>query len=246
VGFRNLLFIHCLGGQEMPDIKNTAASSRQSGHHDVLVWDLPTRLFHWLLVLCVAVSVVTGSIGGLLMRYHEWCGVTILVLVLFRLVWGIVGGRHNRFAAFVAGPLVVLDYARDLFGKAHQPYLGHNPLGGWSILAMLAALCVQAGTGLFANDDILTEGPLAQLISKGLSDFLTRIHLINKSLLLLLVGVHILAVIFYFLVKHENLLTPMITGVKKWPQASSDTENSVVKAAVILTVLALGAYLVIY
>lgn len=230
----------------MPDMKNTAASSDQSNESIVRVWDLPTRLFHWLLVLCVTVSVVTGSIGGLYMRYHEWSGVTILVLVLFRIVWGVVGGRHARFAAFVAGPKAVVGYARDLFGGAHRRYLGHNPLGGWSILAMLAALGVQAGTGLFANDDIFTEGPLAHLISKGLSDLLTRVHIVNKSVLLILVGVHILAVVFYYLVKRENLFVPMITGYKRWPQAVEGTEHGVIKAAVILVVLALCAYLVIY
>ncbi|MEJ2641163.1 MAG: cytochrome b/b6 domain-containing protein [Desulfosarcinaceae bacterium] len=230
----------------MPEKKNTAASSRQSNDPIVRVWDLPTRLFHWLLVFCVAVSVVTGRIGGLYMRYHEWSGVTILVLILFRIVWGVVGGRHARFAAFVAGPKAVVGYARDLFGEAHRRYLGHNPLGGWSILAMLVALGVQAGTGLFANDDIFTEGPLAHWISKGSSDLLTRIHLFNKGVLLMLVGVHLLAVVFYYLVKRENLLVPMITGYKRWPQAVEDTDNGVIKAAVILIVLALCAYLVIY
>jgi cytochrome b len=230
----------------MPDIKNTAASSPQSHNQDVLVWDLPTRLFHWLLVLCVAVSVVTGNIGGLYMRYHEWSGVTILVLVLFRIVWGLVGGRYVRFSAFVAGPRAVMGYARDLLNRAHQRYLGHNPLGGWSILAMLAALGVQAGTGLFANDDIITEGPLAHWIGKGLSDLLTRVHLLNKGVLMTLVGVHVLAVVFYHLVKHENLLVPMITGHKRWPRAAEGAENGVIKAAAILIVLALAAYLVIY
>lgn len=230
----------------MPDMKNTAASSDQSNDPIVQVWDLPTRLFHWLLVFCVAVSVVTGSIGGLYMRYHEWSGVTILVLVLFRIVWGVVGGRHARFTDFVAGPKAVVGYARDLFGEGHRRYLGHNPLGGWSIIAMLAALGVQAGTGLFANDDIFTEGPLAHWISKGLSDLLTRVHLINKGVLLMLVGVHILAVVFYYLVKRENLFVPMITGHKRWPQAVEGNGNGVIKAAVILIVLALCAYLVIY
>ena len=104
----------------------------------------------------------------------------------------------------------------------------------------------RAGTGLFANDDILTEGPLAHWISKGLSDLLTRVHLINKNVLLILVGVHILAVLFYYLVKHDNLLAPMVTGYKRWPQAASDTETGLIKAAVILIVLALCAYLLIY
>jgi cytochrome b len=234
------------GGNGMPDLKNTAAASAQNGGHKVLVWDPPTRLFHWLLVFCVGSSVVTGNLGGLYMQYHEWSGVTILVLVLFRIAWGLVGGRHARFTAFVAGPRAVVAYTRNLLGKEGQRYLGHNPLGGWSILAMLASLGLQAVTGLFANDDILTEGPLAHWISKGLSDLLTRVHLINKNILLILVGVHIMAVVFYYLVKHENLLAPMVTGYKRWPQTVADTETGLMKAAVILILLALSAYLLIY
>jgi cytochrome b len=228
------------------DKKDTPTASDRGGDHTILVWDLPTRLFHWLLVFFVAVLVITGNIGGLSMRYHEFSGVAVLVLVLFRVVWGFVGGRHARFAAFVAGPGAAAAYARDLIGKGGERHLGHNPLGGWSILAMLAALCVQAGTGLFANDDILTEGPLAHWISKGTSDLLTQIHHINKDVLMVLIAVHILAVAFYFLVKHENLLTPMITGYKRWPRAVSDTEAGLIKAAGILFLLALAAYLFIY
>jgi cytochrome b len=226
--------------------KHTPTPSAEASDHAVLVWDLPTRLFHWLLVFFVAVLMITGNIGGLSMRYHEFAGVAVLVLVLFRVVWGVVGGRHARFAAFVVGPGAAAAYARDLIGKGGKRYLGHNPLGGWSILAMLAALCVQASTGLFANDDILTEGPLAHWISKGSSDLLTQVHHINKDALMVLIAVHILAVAFYFLVKHENLLTPMITGYKRWPRAVAGPEAGLIKAAGILFLLALAAYLFIY
>ena len=214
--------------------------------HSVLVWDLPTRLFHWILVVCVAVSVVTGNIGGLYMRYHEWSGVAILVLVFFRVVWGVFGGRYVRFTAFVAGPGEVAAYARKLFDRDGERHLGHNPLGGWAILAMLAILGTQAGTGLFATDDILTEGPLVHWVGDGLSDLLTRIHHLNKLMLIGLVVVHLSAVTFYYLVKGDNLLVPMLTGYKRWPHSAANAENGLFKALGIMAALSLAVYLVIY
>lgn len=212
----------------------------------VLVWDLPTRLFHWLLVGCTIVSVGTAKLAGLAMQYHEWCGVAILVLVLFRALWGVVGGRHARFISFVAGPRKVIAYARTLSGGGVERYLGHNPLGGWSILAMLAALGVQVGTGLFANDDIFTEGPLAHWVSKAASDYLTHIHHTNKFILIVLVSLHLAAVAFYHAVKKENLVTPMVTGYKRWPKAGSDTKDHWMRALLMMVIIALAIGWVIY
>jgi len=124
----------------------------------VLVWDLPTRLFHWLLLICVILSFVTGIIGGNAMEYHLLSGYTILVLLIFRLAWGFVGSRTARFSSFVKGPATVLAHVATLLKKkTEDPYLGHNPLGGWSIVAMLLVMFVQVATGLFANPAI-TEG----------------------------------------------------------------------------------------
>lgn len=215
-------------------------------HHRVLVWDLPTRIFHWLLVLLVAVSYYTGKTGGTLMQYHEWSGVAILVLVLFRLLWGFMGGGPSRFRAFLRGPRQVLAYARALLGGQGDRYLGHNPLGGWSIIAMLAALVLQAATGLFANDDIFTEGPLAQWVSKGASDWLTGIHRLNQNILIGLVALHLAAVLFHLAVKRENLITPMVTGCKSWHEAAAPAAGGLVKAFVLAAVLAGAVYGLIY
>ena len=212
----------------------------------VRVWDLPTRIFHWLLVCCVVGSLFTGNMGGLAMTNHEWCGVAILAMILFRLVWGAVGGVHARFSSFLKGPRLVLDYARRLFGAESNGYLGHNPLGGWSIIAMLASLCVQVATGLFANDDILTEGPLVFLISKALSDQLTYLHHANKWILISLLTVHMLAVAFYWLVKRENLVKPMVTGHKIWPVKREDSDDKKVMAMGIFSAIAIIIYLFIY
>ena len=185
----------------------------------VLVWDLPTRLFHWLLVVFVIISFVTGKIGGNAMQYHEWGGFAILALLLFRLVWGFVGSRESRFVTFVCGPSAVISYARTLLQRNSAHHLGHNPMGGWSIIALLFTLLVQAVTGLFANDDILTEGPLFDWVDKATSDWLTKVHKLNQQVIIALVALHIAAVLFYFFYKRQNLILPMITGVKPWQNA---------------------------
>ena len=167
----------------------------------IRVWDLPTRIFHWLLVALVLFSFVTGKIGGTALRYHEWSGFVILVLVVFRLVWGFVGGEQSRFITFVKGPSAVIRYASSLLRKDSLRHIGHNPLGGWSILAMLISLFIQAGTGLFANDDIFFEGPLFGSVSRKASGWLTGIHHLNQKVLLILVVIHIGAVLFYLIAK---------------------------------------------
>lgn len=181
----------------------------------VAVWDVPTRLFHWLLVALVVVNVYTGNVGGLReMDLHMLSGYAILTLVLFRVAWGFLGSGPSRFRGFVRGPGAVLAYARGLLTGRHRPTIGHNPLGGWSVMAMLTSLLLQAGTGLFANDDILTEGPLARSVSKATSDRLTAIHDWNATVLYVLIGAHLAAVLYYLLVRKENLVRPMLTGRK--------------------------------
>ncbi|MHC4791896.1 MAG: cytochrome b/b6 domain-containing protein [Planctomycetota bacterium] len=220
--------------------------NKQSSPRKVPVWDLPTRLFHWLLVILVINSFVTAKIGGNAMQYHEWSGFTILALLLFRLVWGFVGSRESRFATFVRGPAAVFRYAVKILRPDSRHYLGHNPLGGWSIVAMLSALMVQAGTGLFTNDDIVTEGPLYKWVSKASSDWLTRIHKLNQDVVIVLVAIHILALLFYFFFKHENLLKPMVTGLKPWSGVVPEpTTGPTWKAALIAALAALAVYLLV-
>ena len=179
----------------------------------VRVWDVPTRLFHWSLVLLVAANIYTGNVGGLReMDLHKLSGYAILALVLFRLVWGFVGSRRSRFSDFVRGPGAVLGYARSLFGKAHRSVVGHNPMGAWSVMAMLASLLLQAVTGLFSRDDILTEGPLVRTVSKETSRTLSAIHHLNATVLYVLIGLHLAAVLGYLVFRKDNLIRPMLTG----------------------------------
>ena len=214
----------------------------------ILVWDLPLRLFHWLLVLLVAVSIISVQIGGNAMQVHMLSGYTVLALVLFRILWGFFGSTHARFASFVRGPASAIAYLRALRRNEASQHLGHNPAGAWSVLAMLIVLLVQAGTGLFANDDIATEGPLAKLVSKALSDRITGIHTLNVKLLFALIALHLSAVAFYVIGKHEDLVKPMITGLKEAVAGKAETGQHPARiwlAALLLAVCASGVYLLV-
>jgi len=210
----------------------------ESPARSVLVWDLPTRLFHWLLVIFVIISFVTGNIGGNAMQYHEWSGFAILALLMFRLVWGFAGSRQSRFVTFIQGPSAVIRYVATLRHRDSPHCLGHNPLGGWSIIALLFTLLVQAATGLFANDDIITEGPLFDWVGKAASDWLTKVHKLNQQVIIALVCVHIAAVLVYFFYKRQNLILPMITGVKPWHGAEAEPARGRTWLAVLIAGLA--------
>jgi len=177
-------------------------------------WDLPVRIFHWALALLVVAQCLTASIGGNAMQFHAIGGYAILTLVLFRILWGFLGGTHARFGDFVRGPVPVIRYAKSILKAPHEPHRGHNPLGGWSVLAMLGSLLLQASTGLFANDDVMMEGPLAKYVSDDASTLFTAIHDINAGILLALISLHILAVFFYLFRRKQDLIVPMITGRK--------------------------------
>ncbi len=213
------------------------------------VWDLPVRLFHWVLVGLIAVSIYTGENGGFNeMDYHMLSGYAILALVLFRIGWGLLGTRHARFSDFVR-PTEVVPYLRSLVtdGKdaSNTQYSGHNPLGGLSVIAILLVLATQAGTGLFANDDIFLEGPLTHLVDDDMSDQLTSIHHLSAKILYGLIGLHIAAIIFYELVKRQRLILAMITGKKTLPELESaetnDTEGGLVKEIATGTILMAAA-----
>ncbi|MCG2633387.1 MAG: cytochrome b/b6 domain-containing protein [Gammaproteobacteria bacterium] len=178
----------------------------------VRVWDLPVRLFHWLLFLSLTGSWVTAEAGLLYMDWHMWLGYTALSLVLFRLLWGIWGSRPARFSSFLRGPKTILNYSRTLGQRSSPRHPGHNPLGGVMVVVLLLLVALQGGSGLFASDDIFTEGPLYHRVSGATSDLLTTVHHLNFNLLLAAVGLHVAAVLFYLLYKRQNLIKSMFTG----------------------------------
>jgi cytochrome b len=218
--------------------------------HTVRVWDLPLRVFHWTLVLLVIASITTGTLGGEWMDAHFYCGYGILALLLFRLIWGVVGSVHARFASFLVGPRKLLAYvkAAPSAGGLHRP--GHNPLGGWSVVAMLTILLLQVASGLFSNDDIASEGPLANLVSRDWSADLTWFHTeISLNLLYALLGLHVLTIAFYVFIKKINLVRAMFSGDVQTDlpiPAAEDTQRLRLKALLLISLLALGIYLVFF
>ncbi|MCH8498839.1 MAG: cytochrome b/b6 domain-containing protein [Marinobacter sp.] len=176
----------------------------------IKLWDLPIRLFHWLLVLAVVGAIVTVKLGGNWMIWHERFGLTVLGLIVFRIMWGFVGSSYARFSQFLVGPRRTLAYLR---GEWHQP--GHNPLGALSVMAMLLMLGAQATSGLFAYDDIAFGGPLRRMVASGMSGKITGWHQQGEWLIYGLIALHLCAVLFYTLIKKDNLVGPMITGRKQ-------------------------------
>jgi len=186
----------------------------------VRVWDLPTRLFHWALVLLVAASVVTGKLDSVLgpstLEWHKRSGLAILALLAFRVAWGFAGGTHARFAGFLRGPRALVAYARALAAGNAPETAGHNPLGGLSVVAMLSALAAQAATGLFlVQEDYGFQGPLARHVSGATSDRLNAIHEANFWVIAALVALHLAAVVFYAVAKRQDLVGAMIGGDKR-------------------------------
>ncbi len=172
------------------------------------VWDLPTRLFHWLLVVLIAFSWWSAEEEHL--DWHIWSGAAVLTLLLFRLMWGLVGSSTARFASFVRGPKTIAAYLRDMKGWRQ---IGHSPLGALSVLVLLGAVAVQVGLGLFATDsDGLQEGPLAYLVSLDAAEEIADLHEDFFNILLVLIGLHLAALLFYRLVLGKKLVAPMITG----------------------------------
>lgn len=201
----------------------------------IRVWDLPTRIFHWTLALCIVGLVITGNIGGLTMDWHQKLGCTVLSLLLFRLVWGFVGGRWSRFASFVQSPSTVLDYLK---GRGRPEHLvGHNPLGAGSVLAMLLFLLLQVLTGSFSDDTISFSGPMSKFVSDDSVRWITHYHKhFGKTIVFALILLHLGAIGFYAVRKKQNLVVPMINGDKELEhhvEASRDDARTRTMAAVI-------------
>lgn len=202
--------------------------------HRVRVWDLPTRLFHWALVLCVGASVASGQIGGAAMVWHFRFGQAVLALLLFRLVWGVLGGRWSRFASLNINPAAVLAYLR---GRADlRLRTGHSPLGSLSVLAFLLLLSLQVATGLVSDDEIAFLGPLAHLVANATVAAATSYHKgWGKWLILALVVLHLGAIAWYSLQK-QRLVPAMVHGDKSLAEpmpASRDDARTRLGAAVV-------------
>jgi len=203
----------------------------------IKVWDLPTRLFHWLLVLAVGAAVLTGQLGGGLIDWHGRIGLAIVGLVVFRLVWGFVGSTYARFLHFMPTPARIRAYLKgDWRGE------GHNPLGALSVLGLLALLVCQLLTGLVANDDIAFRGPLFDLVGEALSNRLTGLHHKFGDLLIGLIVLHVAAIVFYVRFRKQNLVRPMLTGWKEDGEGVSAKGGGIVAVVVAVLLAGLAIY----
>jgi cytochrome b len=215
------------------------SEGKGSGGVAMKVWDAPTRLFHWGIVLLVGFSWLSAELNW--MDWHLRSGYAILTLLLFRLAWGFLGSETARFTQFLASPRLAVRHLAHLTRREPDHQVGHNAAGGWMVLLMLVLLLVQAGTGLCANDDVLTEGPFAQDVGKAMSDRLSHIHSVNFTLIQIAAALHILAVLTYALAKRHNLVRPMLTGRKRLPAGLPAPRMRSPWLALVLVVVAAGA-----
>ena len=215
--------------------------------NSIRVWDIPTRLFHWALVGLLSISCYTGLTGGFYeMDYHMLSGYGILTLVIFRVLWGLTGTHYARFREFLPRPRQIKKHLTSVLKKPHQG-AGHTPLGALNIIVILILIFVQVGTGLFSNDDIFTEGPLASAVSYETSRWLTGIHGINIWFLVACAVIHLLAIALHQFYFRENLVKAMLTGNKtvKDINVPLSIYREIILGSLILCFSALGVYLLI-
>lgn len=183
----------------------------------IRIWDQWIRIFHWSLVVAVGFSLISGETGLGFFDWHRLAGEIILVLVLFRVIWGFVGSDNARLVALIVNPTLALNHLRTLFRGTLTQERGHNHAGGWAVLFMLLLISVQAITGLFiADDEEWVEGALHGAVSSDLTDFLYNIHHTNAVVLQAVVVLHVVMIALYYSVGKQNLITPMITGMTQW------------------------------
>jgi cytochrome b len=204
-----------------------------------LVWDLPLRLFHWLLAVSIAASWATAEAGFDWMQVHFYLGYWTIGLVLFRVLWGFIGPRHARFSSFLGSPAAIFRYLKGLFSGSAVHTVGHNPAGGLMVIVMLLLVALQAGTGLFASDDIVWSGPYNPAVSGATAERLTSLHHANFNWILATVALHILAIAFYGVVKKQNLAVAMLTGMKPAtlvPEHEAITHSQLTKAFIAIVI----------
>jgi len=206
----------------------------------IRIWDLPTRIFHWALFVCVVGLVVTGKVGNEWMIWHFRLGYCVMTLLLFRIIWGFVGGKWSRFASFIYAPGSVIAYLKGRGKPEHSA--GHNPLGAGSVFALLLILMAQVGTGLISDDEIVNQGPLARFVSGARVSLATWWHKdVGQYAILALVALHVAAILFYLFKKKENLIRPMIEGDKEMAQAVEPSKDGAGNRVAALMVLAVCA-----
>ncbi|MGA7782565.1 MAG: cytochrome b/b6 domain-containing protein [Paraburkholderia sp.] len=188
-----------------------------SARRPVLVWDVPVRLFHWLVVVLVISAYVTLKLNWI--DWHVRVGEALLALVISRLLWGWFGSETARFRSFVASPAVALQHLRHLFRREPDLQVGHNAAGGWMVMLLLGLLLLETLSGLYINNDIADEGPLSESVPAWLANAISTLHALVWDVLVAAVVLHVVVILLYALIKRHNLLRPMLTGYKSLPQS---------------------------
>lgn len=228
----------------MPTVKSNSstvstAAAVSTAPATLLAWDLPTRIAKWLLAALVGLAFVSKYYGDVGLVWHQWNGLAILVVIVFRLFWGVVGGSTARFASFVYGPGRGIGYLVALLRGRPQHYLGHSPIGGWIIVALLALVGAQALTGLFTTDDIIVYGPLTNVVSDATMARASALHGTIFQILLWLIGIHVAANVAYSVFGRDNLILAMLSGRK--PVASYIDKHPATPGSIALALVCLIA-----
>lgn len=218
---------------------NRIPDAGKAGGRWVKVWDAPVRLFHWAIVALVCTSYATAKMGRI--DWHFLSGYAILTLVLFRIAWGLAGSETARFSHFVRGPRAALGHLREVLGRQAPHEAGHNAAGGLMVALLLGLLLFQAGTGLFSNDGLMEEGPLAHLAEGAWSDRISGWHAFAFNLILAAVALHVAAVLAYAVVLRQDLVRPMVTGWKRLPATIPAPRMAPAARAIGLALAAAGA-----
>lgn len=198
-------------------------TSSDSNRVSVRVWDLPVRIFHWLLAVLVAVMFISAEFENF--DIHILAGKGIAILLVVRIVWGFIGSSNARFSALFFHPREYVSYIADLPRRQPGYSVAHSPIGSLAVIAILSIIAVQVATGLVASDiDGLIEGPFAYYVSYDTSRWATGVHHTNETLVLYVIGLHLAANAFYYIYKKDNLISPMITGSRQVPQDFSSNQ----------------------
>jgi cytochrome b len=210
----------------------------------VLVWDIPIRVFHWLIVALVAAAYATWRLNWMVL--HGWAGDAVLTLLLFRLLWGFFGSETARFSTFLSSPRMAIQHLKHAFRREPDHQLGHNPAGGWMVLLLLALLLVETLSGLYVANDIADEGPLTEIVPAWAANAIASAHAILWYALLAAIALHVLAIAGFSAIKGQNLLRPMITGTKLLPaSAPAPRAGSAARAGLLLLGCAVATALLV-
>lgn len=217
----------------------------------VKVWDIPTRVFHWALVAVIVFQYASAEVFDDIMQLHFYGGYVCLALIMFRLVWGMIGSHYAQFRNFVVLPNRVVAYLVSSKNTSEPPHLGHNPAGGYAIVVMLSLILTQAISGLFITDDIFYDGPYYGVLNESWQGVMNSIHHNLFDFLLLVIGLHLLAIASYKVFKKQNLVSAMFTGTKQIPSVSEKNKrirhisNHWIRFAIVVALVVLAVYLVV-